>query len=131
MLEEPRIIKIGDQEFKVEGLTQVIQSAFEKYMQHHLLQQLKKSRDMIGDSDYFELLSKHITDIHSGRMSFDLHPDSIFSRFMNDVNHFAELLWYMLSAHQPIAKEVVTKWITEQPDEAVEMFKVACLSKKN
>ncbi len=48
MLEEPKLIKIGDRELKYQELTQEIQSTFNNYMQFEMLKMIQNNRNQLG-----------------------------------------------------------------------------------
>lgn len=128
MLEAPDSITIDEKDYKYEGFTLEVQSAFEKYMHAYLIKELQSSREALGE-DYLPLLEQHVRKQKRGWLNFG---STAFLDFCQETDHFVQLLWFVLAKLQPImAKEVVVKWVTEHSEEAVEFFHKLYSTKKN
>lgn len=128
MLDAPETVTIEGQEYKVQGFTQEIQSAFERYMHRHLLKELQDSKELLG-VDYLPMLEQHVRKQKRGHLNFGSES---FLEFIGENEHFVQLMWFVLADLQrtlPVA--VVKKWITEHWDDAADLFNRLYSTKKN
>lgn len=128
MLNEPFLITIKDKEYKVEGFTGKIQSAFARFMQKHDLNVLKASKEVIGEEDYFGLLARHLQEVKAGKLDF---ASVRFCEFVNDDDNLSVLLWYCLTVHQGIMLDDVKEWVRTEPKEAADLFNRLYAEKKD
>ncbi len=128
MLDEPILFKIKDKEYKVEGFTGEIQSAFERYFEFHALNYIKEAKSILGD-EYQNILNKYIFDRKAGVYKFS---ESKFFEFLNmkEEAHFAQLMWWCLNKHQPISLQEVKDLLKENEQEFVELFNLLIITKK-
>lgn len=118
MLQEPILVTIKGTQFKCEGFTHKVKSAFEQYMHHQMFQALKAQRNLLDDySDHVLKLSMSVS---NGLASFG---SDLFYTFIKGDGPFVVLLHMCLSVHQPISQEAVKEWVDECGDEAFELFK--------
>jgi len=118
MLTAPKIIKIAEFDFKVEGFTQEVKSIYEQYMYHHICQAIKDRKRDLGD-EFTTVITAHILDAKSGTIGFGT---ASFIEFLKDEDHLVQLLWVCLSKHQPIDRAIVATWVREKYDEAFDLF---------
>lgn len=127
MLEEPETIKIDDKEYKVEGFTQEIQKAYEKYMHRIMLTEIQSMRQELGD-DYLPLLDKHVKDRKRGFLYFG---GEAFLEFIQKSEYFIQLLWFCMSKHEPaMPRTIVENWVKDRWEDAEELWRKLYESKK-
>lgn len=123
MLTEPYLYK----NFKVEGLTQEIQDAFEKYLEYHALKLLQNNRKKAG-SDYLDLLNLHFRNCEAHKYALGGNE---CDQMLDIPDHFCELLWYCFSKHQECTKDQVLKFWNEDMEGIADLWVQLTTSKKN
>lgn len=128
MLDEPILITVGDQNFKCEGLTQVVQDEFQKWCENQDLQLIQQARGELGQRLYLDMVRDHLIKCRNNEFQFG-SSDSL--RHLQTELGYGALFTICMNKHQMVDPAMVHQMIKENKDVFEVAFDKLVASKKN
>lgn len=113
-------IKINNENYKCEELTQEVQNAFKKYIENEELKVISKARNL-DDTLYRDMMRDYLFRVNYDAYALD---SDLTAPYLQLDEHLAELFWYCLSKHRPMDKSDVLKMMKEDPNAFRELWLV-------